>query len=205
MASMAARCASSALLGTLEPLSAASSSSTSTHAATAFFPAINGLEFASQASFRGTAGVRSAVRNVEGRAGAFGKNLRGVRASGAGVMESATPTTREDSVIVNVDLGDRSYPIYIGAGLLNRPELLQKHVTGKKVRRCVVFLEFLSLNDDRVNLGVDVIGKVVHGQFFINPSSLVLKIFSQSLPSFAPELTSLMQITFYGSYATYVN
>ncbi|KAE8701265.1 3-dehydroquinate synthase [Hibiscus syriacus] len=35
--------------------------------------------------------------------------------------------------IVEVDLGDRSYPIYIGSGLLDQHELLQKHVHGKKV------------------------------------------------------------------------
>ena len=47
---------------------------------------------------------------------------------------AAPPATREEPVVVNVDLGDRSYPIYIGAGLLNQPELLQNHVTGKKVQ-----------------------------------------------------------------------
>jgi 3-dehydroquinate synthase len=34
---------------------------------------------------------------------------------------------------VFVDLGDRSYPIYIGAGLLNQGELLRKHIPGKRV------------------------------------------------------------------------
>ena len=34
---------------------------------------------------------------------------------------------------VNVSLGNRSYPIYIGRGLLDRPELLQRHIPGKKV------------------------------------------------------------------------
>lgn len=34
--------------------------------------------------------------------------------------------------ILNVDLGDRSYPIYIGSGLLAAGEELQKHVTSKK-------------------------------------------------------------------------
>ncbi|KXZ56038.1 hypothetical protein GPECTOR_2g1590 [Gonium pectorale] len=34
---------------------------------------------------------------------------------------------------VDVDLGDRSYPIYIGAGLLNQGELLRKHIPGKRV------------------------------------------------------------------------
>ena len=32
---------------------------------------------------------------------------------------------------VEVDLGDRSYPIYIGTGLLDVPELLRKHIPGK--------------------------------------------------------------------------
>ncbi|XVF62209.1 hypothetical protein PTKIN_Ptkin08bG0199000 [Pterospermum kingtungense] len=35
--------------------------------------------------------------------------------------------------IVEVNLGNRSYPVYIGSGLLDQPELLQKHVHGKKV------------------------------------------------------------------------
>ncbi|KAL1217070.1 3-dehydroquinate synthase [Cardamine amara subsp. amara] len=35
--------------------------------------------------------------------------------------------------IVEVDLGNRSYPIYIGAGLLDQSELLQRHVHGKRV------------------------------------------------------------------------
>ncbi|KAF8101416.1 hypothetical protein N665_0205s0012 [Sinapis alba] len=37
------------------------------------------------------------------------------------------------ATIVEVDLGNRSYPIYIGAGLLDQPQLLQRHVHGKKV------------------------------------------------------------------------
>lgn len=32
---------------------------------------------------------------------------------------------------LNVDLGDRSYPIYIGTGLLDQPELLTKHILGQ--------------------------------------------------------------------------
>ncbi|KAL2497607.1 3-dehydroquinate synthase [Abeliophyllum distichum] len=39
----------------------------------------------------------------------------------------AVPTT------VDVDLGNRSYPIYIGSRLLDQPELLQRHVHGKQV------------------------------------------------------------------------
>src|SRR3990172_6727133 len=34
---------------------------------------------------------------------------------------------------LQVELGDRSYPIYIGAGLLRRPELLTPHIPGRQV------------------------------------------------------------------------
>lgn len=34
---------------------------------------------------------------------------------------------------LNVDLGERSYPIYIGAELLKKPELLARHIKGKQV------------------------------------------------------------------------
>lgn len=32
---------------------------------------------------------------------------------------------------VEVSLGDRSYPIYIGTGLLDKPDILRKHIPGK--------------------------------------------------------------------------
>ncbi len=35
--------------------------------------------------------------------------------------------------VLHVDLADRSYPIYIGSGLLDRPELLAPHVGGRQV------------------------------------------------------------------------
>jgi 3-dehydroquinate synthase len=35
--------------------------------------------------------------------------------------------------ILNVDLDDRSYPIYIGSDLLSQTELLQKHINGSQV------------------------------------------------------------------------
>ncbi|NJN46662.1 MAG: 3-dehydroquinate synthase [Candidatus Competibacteraceae bacterium] len=34
---------------------------------------------------------------------------------------------------LSVNLGERSYPIYIGAGLLGRPELLRPHIPGRQV------------------------------------------------------------------------
>ena len=35
--------------------------------------------------------------------------------------------------IMQVELGDRSYPIYMGAGHLDRPELLTQHIKSKQV------------------------------------------------------------------------
>lgn len=53
----------------------------------------------------------------------------------APVMDQSTSASSSSAVptIVEVDLGNRSYPIYIGSGLLNQPELLQRHVHGKQV------------------------------------------------------------------------
>lgn len=51
----------------------------------------------------------------------------------AQVMDQSPATKSPPATIVEVDLGDRSYPIYIGSGLLNQPELLQRHVHGKRV------------------------------------------------------------------------
>ncbi|KAG8375284.1 hypothetical protein BUALT_Bualt10G0084400 [Buddleja alternifolia] len=37
-----------------------------------------------------------------------------------------------DIIAVNVDLGNRSYPVYVGSGFLNQPGLLSRHVHGKQ-------------------------------------------------------------------------
>lgn len=41
--------------------------------------------------------------------------------------QSASKTDSSAPTIVEVDLGDRSYPIYIGSGLLDQPEILQRY------------------------------------------------------------------------------
>ncbi|KAL2643185.1 hypothetical protein R1flu_010772 [Riccia fluitans] len=56
-----------------------------------------------------------------------------IRANSAQILDNVAAPLKEEMTVVDVDLGDRSYPIYIGKGLLNQPELLQKHVHGKKV------------------------------------------------------------------------
>ena len=45
----------------------------------------------------------------------------------------AVATETDSMQTVDVSLGDRSYPIYIGQGLLDRSDLLQQHILGKKV------------------------------------------------------------------------
>ncbi|KAJ4714154.1 putative 3-dehydroquinate synthase [Melia azedarach] len=55
-------------------------------------------------------------------------------ASAAPVMDqSVGEASSKVPTVVEVDLGNRSYPIYIGSGLLDQPDLLQRHVHGKRV------------------------------------------------------------------------
>lgn len=50
-----------------------------------------------------------------------------VSASSAQTMEPAKPVSSPTlETIVDVDLGNRSYPIYIGSGLLREPQFLQR-------------------------------------------------------------------------------
>ena len=57
---------------------------------------------------------------------ALGKTARATGARCATARASATASAD----VVNVDLGDRSYPIYIGSGLLDDGEALRAHVAG---------------------------------------------------------------------------
>lgn len=60
------------------------------------------------------------------RARALGKTARATGARCTTARASATASAD----VVNVDLGDRSYPIYIGSGLLDDGEALRAHVAG---------------------------------------------------------------------------
>ena len=73
---------------------------------------------------RGARGAR-ATRGMA-RARALGKTARATGARCATARASATASAD----VVNVDLGDRSYPIYIGSGLLDDGEALRAHVAG---------------------------------------------------------------------------
>jgi shikimate kinase/3-dehydroquinate synthase len=47
-------------------------------------------------------------------------------------LSSPLPTTPASTMLLNVDLGERSYPIAIGANLLSDPALLARHIQGRQ-------------------------------------------------------------------------
>lgn len=51
---------------------------------------------------------------------------------GGGWRRAAAAAAAAAPQVVDVDLGDRSYPIYIGRGMLSEGDLIRKHVTSKK-------------------------------------------------------------------------
>ncbi|KAH8969015.1 hypothetical protein BDL97_02G013800 [Sphagnum fallax] len=131
-------------------------------------------QFKEQSSFLNVGCLRETFLQVEsfGREGIGNchpskRGVMAIRAGSAGVLEGAPPATRDEPTIVEVDLGDRSYPIYIGPGLLNQPELLQRHVKGKKVL-VVTNTKVAPLYLDRT------IAALKHGRFNVEVESVIL-------------------------------
>ncbi|OVA19598.1 hypothetical protein BVC80_9053g10 [Macleaya cordata] len=92
-----------------------------------------------------------------------------ISANSAQVMEAQSPfkTNSRVPTIVDVDLGNRSYPIYIGSGLLEEPDLLQRHVHGKRV--------LVVTNTTVAPLYLDkVINALTHGNSSISVESVIL-------------------------------
>ncbi|KAI3990958.1 hypothetical protein MKX01_026142 [Papaver californicum] len=96
-----------------------------------------------------------------------GRNLslnRIISANSSQVMEQSSIRAL---TIVDVDLGNRSYPIYIGSGLLKQPDLLQRHVHGKRV--------LVVTNTTVAPLYLDkVISTLTHGNPSISVESVIL-------------------------------
>lgn len=67
--------------------------------------------------------------------------LKVLATSATKVMDhSSSKASSQAPTVVEVDLGTRSYPIYIGAGLLDQPDLLQRWLT------CAIYcLNFIKL------------------------------------------------------------
>ncbi len=76
----------------------------------------------------GRPNVQSMVQTILAQLGAL-ENA----SAGSAPIEPVPSMTEQSSTTLNVDLGERSYPITIGAGLLAEPGLLARHIGGHKV------------------------------------------------------------------------
>ena len=86
-------------------------------------PARTTAAAAVRASATRHAGARGTTPRAAGVAARNTTMAQSAAVSAHGVMNASTT--------VHVELGDRSYPIYIGRGLLDHSELLRKHIPGK--------------------------------------------------------------------------
>ena len=114
-------------------------------------------------------------------------------------MTQAEPSmTPASNILLSVDLGERSYPIVIGAGLLDDAELLARHVDGRKVA-IVSNTTVAPLYMERVRRGLQSCGKEVieivlpDGEEHKNWSSLML-IFDALLAHQCDRKTTLVAL-----------
>ena len=93
---------------------------------------------------------------------------------------------------LNVDLGERSYPIYIGDGLLTRPELLLPGLEQKKAavvtNTTVAKLYLDPLTAVLVNQGVEVIRHVLPSRFNWPLFCVALALMAAPVAQLAQEL-----------------
>lgn len=82
----------------------------------------------SAVSLRSLSGDRFGVKQRGMRPRSSGDPFGICCASSSPVVEKAAEEAGSKvSTVVDVDLGNRSYPIYIGSGLLDEPDLLQRY------------------------------------------------------------------------------
>ncbi|KAL6227002.1 hypothetical protein ACLB2K_000961 [Fragaria x ananassa] len=115
------------------------------------------------------------------------KSKSKIMATSAQVVDQ--PPSKTAMEVVEVGLGDRSYPIYIGSGLLNQPELLQRHVHGKRVlvvtntRVAPLYLEKVvdALTKDNPNVTVESV-ILPDGEKYKDMDTL-MKVFDKAIES----------------------
>ncbi|PHU26928.1 3-dehydroquinate synthase, chloroplastic [Capsicum chinense] len=116
--------------------------------------------------------------------------LKVLAASAAKVMDqSPSKASPQAPTVVEVDMGNRSYPIYIGSGLLDRPDLLQRHIHGKRVLVVTnttvapLYLDktISALTDGNPNVTVESV-ILPDGEQFKNMETL-MKVFDKAIES----------------------
>ncbi|XP_072974828.1 3-dehydroquinate synthase, chloroplastic [Typha angustifolia] len=113
-----------------------------------------------------------------------------ISASASPVMEDlGEKADSRVSTVVEVDLGNRSYPIYIGSGLLDEPDLLQRHVHGKRVLVVTnttiapLYLEKVTKALTHENPGISVESVILpDGEKYKNMETL-MKVFDKAIES----------------------
>ncbi|KAH0772136.1 hypothetical protein KY290_016117 [Solanum tuberosum] len=116
--------------------------------------------------------------------------LKVLATSATKVMDqSSSKASSQAPTVVEVDLGNRSYPIYIGAGLLDQPDLLQRHIHGKRVLVVTnttvapLYLDktISTLTDGNPNVTVESV-ILPDGEQFKNMETL-MKVFDKAIES----------------------
>ncbi|NRR32943.1 3-dehydroquinate synthase [Oxalobacteraceae bacterium] len=114
------------------------------------------------------------------------------------VTQAEPSMTEQSTILLNVDLGERSYPISIGPNLLTDGNLLARHINGPKVA-IVTNTTVAPLYLARIEASLRAAGKDVQsivlpdGEEFKNWSSL-MQIFDALLASKADRKTTLVAL-----------
>jgi len=112
--------------------------------------------------------------------------------------QAQTSMNEQTNILLNVDLGERSYPISIGPAVLDDPDLLARHVNGRKVaivtNTTVAPLYLERLRAPLAAAGKDVIAVVLEdGEEYKNWASL-MQIFDALLANKCDRKTTLVAL-----------
>jgi shikimate kinase/3-dehydroquinate synthase len=114
------------------------------------------------------------------------------------VTQAEPSMTEQSNILLSVDLGERSYPIVIGAGALDDAELMARHIDGDKVA-IVTNTTIAPLYLERVRGGLEAQGKQVisivlpDGEEYKTWSSL-MQIFDVLLANKCDRKTTLLAL-----------
>ena len=139
--------------------------------------------------------------NVQSMVQTILAQLSALENSGAGParsIDSDSPMNQQSRIFLNVDLGERSYPISIGAGLLADPSLLEQHIAGRKVA-IVTNTTVAPLYLEQVAAPLRAAGREVHaiilpdGEEYKNWASL-MQVFDALLAAKCDRKTTLVAL-----------